>query len=127
MSEIVMMPTRRCKRCGRLLFSKDALKKGYGCLCAKHVRQDELDQQPIEGQMSLLDFSTENEEETHEGIEDNTTQSEQKNNCIIGASPFGRCGAAFFCSKPFRCCMSCLEDCNIRCGWATDPRAIQPK
>ena len=30
MSEIVMMPTRRCKRCGQLLFSKDALEKGYG-------------------------------------------------------------------------------------------------
>lgn len=69
MSEIVMMPTRRCKRCGRLLFSKDALKKGYGCLCAKHVRQDELNQQPIEGQMNLLDFSTESEESADERYE----------------------------------------------------------
>ena len=69
-SEIVMMPTRRCKRCGRLLLSKEALEKGYGCQCAKHVRQEELDRQPIEGQMSLMDFLTESEEANDERHED---------------------------------------------------------
>lgn len=63
MDEITMMPTRRCKRCGRLLFSKEALEKGYGCQCAKHVRQEELERQPIDGQMNLMDFfKTESEE-----------------------------------------------------------------
>lgn len=50
----------------------------------------------------------------------------QENNCITGSSPF-RCGTAVFCSMPYRCCELCLASCNIRCGWATDPRAIQPK
>ena len=63
MDEITMMPTRRCKRCGRLLFSKEALEKGYGCQCAKHVRQEELARQPIDGQQSLMDFLTTESEE----------------------------------------------------------------
>lgn len=62
MSDIVMMPTRRCKRCGRLLFSREALMKGYGCQCAKHVKKEELVPQIIdEEQMSLMDYLSENE------------------------------------------------------------------
>lgn len=71
MEGIIMMPTRRCKRCGRLLFSKEALEKGYGCQCAKHVRQEELARKPIDGQLSLLDFlNIESEERDDEGYED---------------------------------------------------------
>ncbi len=54
--EITMTPTRRCRRCGRLLFSREALENGYGCQCAKHVRQEELARKPIDGQISLMDF-----------------------------------------------------------------------
>ena len=66
MEDIVMMPTRRCKRCGRLLFSKEALEKGYGCQCAKHVRQEELDRQPVEGQITLFDYAESEDEENEE-------------------------------------------------------------
>lgn len=59
---IVMMPTRRCKRCGRILFSKEALETGYGCQCAKHVRKEELEKEPYPGQINLLDFLTESED-----------------------------------------------------------------
>lgn len=37
--------------------------------------------------------------------------------CITGKSPTGHCGAAAFCPENYRCCASCKEDCNIRCGY----------
>lgn len=37
--------------------------------------------------------------------------------CITGKSPSGHCGSAAFCPGPHRCCASCKEDCNIRCGF----------
>ena len=32
--EIFTIRARRCKRCGRLLTSAEAVEKGYGCQCA---------------------------------------------------------------------------------------------
>lgn len=31
--EIELVPTRRCERCGRRVFSKFGLKHGMGCVC----------------------------------------------------------------------------------------------
>lgn len=67
--EIFMTPARKCKRCGRLLFSKEALERGYGCLCERRARADgtygkEKPEEPLPGQMSIMDyFKTEREDE----------------------------------------------------------------
>lgn len=62
MSEVVMRPTRKCKLCGRLLFSEKALKKGYGCVCEARARGEPgsadapESRRGIPGQMSLMDI-----------------------------------------------------------------------
>lgn len=65
-SEIFMKPTRRCKVCGRLLFSAEALKTGYGCQCAKKAKREEEERQPIPGQMNLMDWLKTESEETED-------------------------------------------------------------
>lgn len=37
--------------------------------------------------------------------------------CITGDSPSGYCGAAYYCSEPYECCMACPNKCNSQCGW----------
>ncbi len=37
--------------------------------------------------------------------------------CLTGQSGSGVCGAAAYCSQPYKCCAECCKDCNIRCGW----------
>lgn len=37
--------------------------------------------------------------------------------CLTGQSESGICGAAAYCSQPYKCCTECGEDCNVRCGW----------
>ncbi len=56
MSEIFMIQARRCKRCGRLLVNQESVEQGYGCQCIKKTKQEEIDKQPINGQMELFDF-----------------------------------------------------------------------
>lgn len=56
MSEIFMIQARRCKRCGRLLVNQESVEQGYGCQCIKKIKQEEIDKQPINGQMELFDF-----------------------------------------------------------------------
>ncbi len=53
----------RCKRCGRLLTSKEAIERGYGCQCAARAKKEEGDQKPIPGQMELFDFISDEQEE----------------------------------------------------------------
>ena len=40
--------------------------------------------------------------------------------CITGMSPTGHCGAAAYCDAEHTCCLQCLEDCSIRCGWTEE-------
>lgn len=56
MSEIFMIQARRCKRCGRLLVNQESVEQGHGCQCIKKTKQEEIDKQPIDGQMELFDF-----------------------------------------------------------------------
>ena len=56
MSEIFMIQARRCKRCGRLLVNQESVEQGYGCQCIKKTKHEEIDKQPINGQMELFDF-----------------------------------------------------------------------
>ena len=37
--------------------------------------------------------------------------------CVTGFNPYGHCGSAACCGTGHKCCVSCSEDCNIRCGW----------
>lgn len=54
-SEIFTIPVRKCKRCGRLLTSKEAVKEGYGHVCKLKLQEEEARRKPINGQLSLLD------------------------------------------------------------------------
>lgn len=54
--ETFMLKVRRCKRCGRLLTSAEAVERGYGCRCAQKTRMEEEEKQPIPGQMNLSEF-----------------------------------------------------------------------
>jgi len=58
---IFMRPTRRCRKCGRLLWSEKALKTGYGCVCERKANRaerkpNEGTQEEAEGQMSFEDL-----------------------------------------------------------------------
>lgn len=61
--EIFTIRARRCKRCGRLLTSAEAVAKGYGCQCAAKAKVEERERMPLPGQMSLMDFIKEDMEE----------------------------------------------------------------
>lgn len=54
--EVFWTRVRRCKLCGRLLFSEDSLKDGYGCSCRQKARRIEEDKKPIPGQMTIEDW-----------------------------------------------------------------------
>lgn len=61
--EIFTIKARKCKRCGRLLTSPHAVELGYGCQCASKARKEELEREPMPGQMSILDFYGKEEED----------------------------------------------------------------
>lgn len=52
--EIFMVKARRCKRCGGLLTSKQAVADGYGHVCKMKELGDLEARQPLPGQMTLL-------------------------------------------------------------------------
>lgn len=54
---IILIQARRCKRCGRLLTSKEAVERGYGCQCAEKARKEEF-QGWIRGMFRLLQSYT---------------------------------------------------------------------
>jgi len=53
--EVFHIPARRCKRCGGLLTSAQALKDGYGHTCKMKMRQEELVREEDKNQYSLFD------------------------------------------------------------------------
>lgn len=59
---IFTIQARRCKRCGRLLTSKEAVERGYGCQCAEKARKEEADKQPLPGQWNIFDYISDKEE-----------------------------------------------------------------
>ena len=60
--EIFTIRARRCKRCGRLLTSAEAVAKWYGCQCAAKAKAEEMEREPIPGQISIEDFLKDMEE-----------------------------------------------------------------
>ena len=52
--EVFTISARRCKRCGGLLTSAQAIRDGYGSHCLQIVRQEERRRMEAENQMSLF-------------------------------------------------------------------------
>lgn len=109
-SDIFTIPARRCKRCGGLLTSAQAIQDGYGHTCKMKARREALAREEMKNQMSL--FSTDAQESQ------NAARGNGK--CSTGLSPTGHCGAAAYCAEPFECCAACRRDCNIRCGFVPE-------
>ena len=66
--EVFTIQVRRCKRCGRLLTSKEAVERGYGCQCLRKEQEEARAKEPIPGQMNLLDgFGEEAQDDVHSG------------------------------------------------------------
>lgn len=61
MSEIFTIQARRCKRCGGLLTSAQALKDGYGHYCKMKVDAEAANQRMMEDQISLFKKEDDNE------------------------------------------------------------------
>lgn len=55
-SEVFQIPARRCKRCGGLLTSTQAIKDGYGSCCLRKMRQEEREKEAAKNQCSLFDM-----------------------------------------------------------------------
>lgn len=53
---IFLIQARKCKRCGRLLTSREAVMRGYGCQCAAKARQEEREKEPLPGQLTFFDW-----------------------------------------------------------------------
>lgn len=53
---IFYIQARRCLRCGRLLTSKEAVERGYGCQCAAKARKAAAELKTIPGQMDIFDL-----------------------------------------------------------------------
>lgn len=54
-NEVFTIPARRCKRCGGLLTSAQAIKDGYGSCCLRKIRQEERAKEQLKNQCSLFD------------------------------------------------------------------------
>lgn len=52
--DVFMVKARRCKRCGGLLTSAQAVADGYGHVCKMKELGEQQAKQPIPGQISLL-------------------------------------------------------------------------
>ena len=55
-SEIFTIPARKCRRCGGLLTSEQAIKDGYGACCLRKLRAEEQEKEPLKGQTTLFDM-----------------------------------------------------------------------
>lgn len=53
-SGIFTIPARRCKRCGRLLTSEQALRDGYGPCCLRKMKQAAMAKEEAKNQYSLF-------------------------------------------------------------------------
>ncbi len=53
-NEIFQVKARRCKRCGGLLTSKDAIEDGYGRICKMKMRREEAERELLENQISIF-------------------------------------------------------------------------
>ena len=52
--EIFTIEARRCKRCGGLLTSGQALRDGYGACCLRKLRREAIAKEAAKDQISLF-------------------------------------------------------------------------
>lgn len=52
--EIFTIPARRCKRCGGLLTSNQALRDGYGPCCLRKIKLEKIAKEKAKNQFSLF-------------------------------------------------------------------------
>lgn len=53
-NELIWVQCRRCKRCGGLIFSDDAVRDGYGHHCLSKMIEEEQRRAQINGQECLF-------------------------------------------------------------------------
>lgn len=53
--EIFLVKARKCKRCGGLLTSRQAVEDGYGHVCKMKARAEEEQRKPDPNQLNLFD------------------------------------------------------------------------
>lgn len=53
-SEVFTIKARRCKRCGGILTSGQAIQDGYGACCLRKMKQEEIAKKQAKNQMSLF-------------------------------------------------------------------------
>lgn len=56
LTEVFMVKARRCKRCGGLLTSKQAVADGYGHVCKMKAYIEKYGVPQIDGQISIDDY-----------------------------------------------------------------------
>ena len=54
-NEVFQIAARRCKRCGGLLTSAQALRDGYGSCCLRKMRQEARAKEEAKNQCSLFE------------------------------------------------------------------------
>ena len=52
--DVFHIPARRCKRCGGLLTSQQAIADGYGHTCKMKNRREEMEREEAKNQYSLF-------------------------------------------------------------------------
>ena len=53
--DVFTIAARRCKRCGGLLTSAQALRDGYGACCLRKMRREALEKEQLKNQITLFD------------------------------------------------------------------------
>ena len=54
-NEVFTIEARRCKRCGGLLTSSQAIRDGYGACCLRKMRREALEKEQLKNQISLFE------------------------------------------------------------------------
>lgn len=54
MNEVFQIPARRCRRCGGLLTSEQAIRDGYGHICRMKERREAAEREEAKNQYSLF-------------------------------------------------------------------------
>ena len=62
-NEVFSIQARRCKRCGGLLTSEQAIRIGYGACCLRKMRKEEREKEESKDQITFFDDTGENREE----------------------------------------------------------------
>lgn len=58
-NEVFSIQARRCKRCGGLLTSEQAIRIGYGACCLRKMRQEEREKEENKDQITFFDDTEE--------------------------------------------------------------------